>query len=152
MTNYDAVVAILRTQREARQWTDEAVATDLCTQLGLDPQGEATHATVSSGDPQAVTEDDVTAHEQAAYNAQQKAKEARAELNAQQQAEGAEPTPSSQPPSADPLDLAPGTMEPNLPPVPAPAAAVEEPPEDPEQDKARAKMAADASKRDAKHK
>jgi hypothetical protein len=126
MNNHEAVVAVLRRHREARAWTDEAAATEVLAQLGLDAGGEAKDAT-PAGDPSAVSEDEVTAHEQAAANAVQKAKEAREQLNQQQQAEGAEPTTASRPPSRDPLDLAPGTMEPNLPPVPAPASALEAP-------------------------
>ena len=158
MNNHEAVVACLRNQREARNWTDESAATAVLQQLGLDPQGEAKDATPTPEDT-GLTEDAVTAHEQAAYEAVQKAKQAREELNRQQQAEGADQTPASRPPSTDPADLAPGTMEPNLPPVPAPAHALEPPtpptPPEPEPEpvlegskKARAKAADEAGNSD----
>jgi hypothetical protein len=126
MTNYEAVVAILRGQREARQWTDEAVATDLCNQLGLDPGGEATKATV------APPSDDAPVG-------------------------GPGLRPDGQPISTHPADLAPGTMEPNLPPVPAAPAQLEQmqPPrddsnDDPAQDQAKSKIKSEQTKAEAK--
>ena len=38
MTNLECAIAVLATHREARRWTDEAVAADLMVQLKLDPQ------------------------------------------------------------------------------------------------------------------
>ncbi len=45
MTNLECTVAVLAKHREARQWTDEAVAAELVAQLGLDPAGDAKNAT-----------------------------------------------------------------------------------------------------------
>lgn len=85
VTNMEATVAVLAAHREARMWNDEAVATDLVAQLGLDPAGTAAHAkpVVMPG----ITEDEVLAHEAAAKEAVAKAKAARDTLNAQK-AEG----------------------------------------------------------------
>ena len=44
MTNLECAIAVLAKQREARRWTDEAVALDLLAQLGLDVAGEAKNA------------------------------------------------------------------------------------------------------------
>ena len=87
-TNLECVIAVLAGHREARQWTDEAVAADLVAQLGLDPAGEAKNAkpVVMPG----ITEDEVVAHETAAKEAADKAKAARDALNAQK-AEAAKP-------------------------------------------------------------
>lgn len=41
MTNLECAVAVLAQHREARKWTDTAVAVDLLAQFGLDPAGEA---------------------------------------------------------------------------------------------------------------
>jgi hypothetical protein len=46
---------VLVSHREARRWTDEAVALDLLAQLGLDAAGEAKNAAVV-GDTSLVTE------------------------------------------------------------------------------------------------
>lgn len=48
MTNLETAVAILAKHREARQWTDEAVAADLLAQLGLDAAAEVTDATAQA--------------------------------------------------------------------------------------------------------
>jgi len=87
-TNLECAVSVLSGHREARQWTDEAVAADLVAQLGLDPAGEAKNAkpVVMPG----ITEDEVVAHETAAKEAADKAKAARDALNAQK-AEAAKP-------------------------------------------------------------
>jgi len=87
-TNLECAVSVLSGHREARQWTDEAVAADLVAQLGLDPAGEAKNAkpVVMPG----ITEDEVVAHETAAKEATVKAKAARDALNAQK-AEAARP-------------------------------------------------------------
>jgi hypothetical protein len=82
MNNLEAVIATLFRHREARGWTDEAVAADVLAQLGLDPAGEATHATPAV-DPNLITEDEVVAAETAAQEAVDKAKAARAALEAQ---------------------------------------------------------------------
>jgi hypothetical protein len=88
ITNLEAAEAVLAAHREARQWTDAAVAADLVAQLGLDPAGEAKNAkpVVMPG----ITEDEVIAHETAAKEAADKAKAARDALNAQK-AEAAKP-------------------------------------------------------------
>lgn len=39
MTNLELVISILAKHREARAWTDEAVAADMLAQLGVDPAG-----------------------------------------------------------------------------------------------------------------
>jgi hypothetical protein len=127
MNNYEATVAILRSQREARAWTDEAVASDLLTQLGVDPAGEAKKATVA---PPA---DDAPVG-------------------------GPGLRPDGQPVSTHPLDLSPGTQEPNLPPVPAAPAQLEQQAapvrddsnDDPAQDLAKSKIKSEQSKADAK--
>ena len=46
MNNMECAVRCLESHREARGWTDSAVATDLLAQLGLDPEGEAKNAVV----------------------------------------------------------------------------------------------------------
>ena len=85
MNNMECVVAVLVAHREARHWTDEAVAMDLVAQLGIDPVGEAKNAkpVVASG----ITEDEVMAHEAAAKEAVAKATAAREALNAQAEEE-----------------------------------------------------------------
>jgi hypothetical protein len=82
MNNHEAVVATLARHREARQWSDDAVARDLMQQLDLNPTGEASKARLLV-DPALITEDEVVAHETAAKVAHQKATEARAKLNGQ---------------------------------------------------------------------
>lgn len=86
MNNLECVVATLVRHREARGWTDDAVATDVLAQLGLDVAGDAAHATPAV-DPSLVTEDEVVAAETAAQEAVDKAKAARDALNAQVEAE-----------------------------------------------------------------
>ena len=85
MTNLEAVIAILAAHREARKWTDEAVAHDLLGQLGLDAAGKAANATpaVKPG----ITEAEVVAHEVAAKEAVDKAQAWRHALNTQAQEE-----------------------------------------------------------------
>jgi hypothetical protein len=80
-TNSEAVLNILASHREARRWTDTAVADDILRQLDLDPVGEAKNA-APVVDP-GITEAEVVAHEAAAKEAVDKAKAARAALNAQ---------------------------------------------------------------------
>lgn len=82
MNNQECVVAVLASHREARQWTDEAVAIDLLAQLGLDPQGDAAHASPIINQS-TITEDEVVAAENAAKEATDKAKAAREALNNQ---------------------------------------------------------------------
>ena len=82
MNNMECVVAVLASHREARHWSDEAVALDLLAQLGLDAQGEAKHAAPVI-DPNMVTEDQVVAAEAAAKEATDKARAAREALDAQ---------------------------------------------------------------------
>jgi hypothetical protein len=89
MNNHEAVVATLARHREARNWTDHAVADDLCQQLDLNPTGEASKARMLV-DPSMISEDEVVAHETAAKLAAQKATEARAKLN-EQKADEAKP-------------------------------------------------------------
>jgi hypothetical protein len=81
MNNLEATVAVLAAHREARQWTDEAVAADLVAQLGLKPDGEAKNAKPVV--PPGITEAEVVAHETAAKEATAKAKAAREALDAQ---------------------------------------------------------------------
>lgn len=40
MTNLDTVIETLAAHREARRWSDEAVAADVLARLGLDPAAE----------------------------------------------------------------------------------------------------------------
>ena len=40
MSNFDYAVDVLFRHREARQWTDEAVARDLLARFGIDPAGD----------------------------------------------------------------------------------------------------------------
>jgi hypothetical protein len=86
MNNMECAIACLTAHREARGWTDQAVAADLLAQLGLDPEGEAKNAVVPH-DPTMITEDEVVAHETAAKEAVDKAKAARDKLHAQTEAE-----------------------------------------------------------------
>jgi hypothetical protein len=86
MNNREAVIAVLVSHREARAWTDEAVADDLLKQLDLKPTGEAKKA-IPAVDPSLVTEAEVVAHEAAAKEAIEKARVARATLNAQAETE-----------------------------------------------------------------
>lgn len=85
MTNLEAAVAVLTKHREARQWSDEAVAADLLTQLGLDAPGDAKNAAPVV--PPGITEDEVLAQEAAAKEAADKAKAAREALDAQAKAD-----------------------------------------------------------------
>lgn len=82
MTNLECAIAVLMSHREARGWTDEAVALDLLGQLGVEAAGEAVHATPVV-DPSLVTEADVVAAEASAREAVDKATSARAALIAQ---------------------------------------------------------------------
>jgi hypothetical protein len=82
MNNIECVVAVLARHREARHWTDEAVAANLLAELGLDPTDKAAHATAAI-DLAQVTEDQVTAAEKAAEQADETARELRARLNDQ---------------------------------------------------------------------
>jgi hypothetical protein len=82
MTNLECTIAILASHREARRWTDEAVALDVLAQLGLDPAGDAAHASPIIN-PQQITEDEVVAAEAAAKEAADKARAAREALGAQ---------------------------------------------------------------------
>jgi hypothetical protein len=82
MNNLQCVIAVLSRHREARKWADEAVATDVLAQLGLDASGEAEHAVIVI-DPTLVTETEVVAAELAVKEATDKAKAARAALDAQ---------------------------------------------------------------------
>jgi hypothetical protein len=99
-TNLACAIAVLSLHREARDWTDEAVAADLLTQLGLDATGEATNARPVV-DPNMVTEDQVTAAEAAAKDATEKAKEARDQLTAQQNANAAQQSADAPAPTPD---------------------------------------------------
>lgn len=85
MTNLECVVAVLTSHREARKWTDEAVAHDLLAQLGLDATGGAAHA-APVVDPSLVTEAEVVAAETVAKEARAKAMAARNALEAQAEA------------------------------------------------------------------
>jgi hypothetical protein len=83
MNNRECVVNVLASHREARQWTDEAVADDLLRQLDLDPEGEAKNA-APVVDP-GISEDEVRAHEEAAKQATDKARAAREAFDAQRE-------------------------------------------------------------------
>jgi hypothetical protein len=85
-TNSECAINVLKTHREARGWTDQAVTADLLVQLGLDPAAEAKNA-VAVVDPSLVTEAEVVAAEAAAKEAVDKARAARDALNAQAEAE-----------------------------------------------------------------
>lgn len=85
MTNLECVIAVLASHREARRWTDEAVAHDLLAQLGLDAAGEAKNAAPVI-DPSLITEAEVVAAEAAAKEAADKARAARDALDAQAEA------------------------------------------------------------------
>jgi len=90
ITDLECAIAVLAVHREARNWTDEAVAADLLTQLGLDARAEAANARPVV-DPNMVTEDQVTAFEAAAKEAADRAKAARDQLTAQENAGAAAP-------------------------------------------------------------
>jgi hypothetical protein len=85
MNNLDCAVATLVLHREARQWDDQAVATDLLRQLGVDPVGEAKNA---RPDPKLVTEEDVARAEAELAAAKDKVEAARAHLEEQKAAAG----------------------------------------------------------------
>ena len=93
VTNLECTVHVLAVHREARGWTDESVAADLLEQLGLDPAGRAKNA-APIPNPDAISEDSVVALENAAKEAAEKAKQARADYKAQQEAEAAENEPA----------------------------------------------------------
>ena len=40
MSNFEYAVEVLFRHREARQWTDEAVARDMLARFGIDPAGD----------------------------------------------------------------------------------------------------------------
>jgi hypothetical protein len=84
-TNQQAAVNVLEVHRTSGTWTPETVAADLLAQLSLDPGAPAKNAKPIH-DPNAITEDEVVAHETAAQIATDKAKAARAELEAQKKA------------------------------------------------------------------
>jgi hypothetical protein len=90
-TNVECVVNVLAAHREARQWSDAAVATDLVAQLGLDPAGNAAKAAPVV--PPGITEDEVLAHETAAKDAVAKAEASRAALKAQRAGDAVGQTP-----------------------------------------------------------
>lgn len=90
MNNQECVVAVLASHREARQWNDETVAIDLLAQLGLDPQGDAAHASPIINQS-TITEDEVVAAENAAKEATDKAKAAREALDAQNKDQSSKP-------------------------------------------------------------
>lgn len=81
MNNFECVVATLARHREARRWTDEAVAHELCAELGIDEAGEAKNATRIPVDP-AITEAEVVAAETTARQAGEKAAAQRATFEA----------------------------------------------------------------------
>ena len=76
MNNQECVVATLARHREARAWTDEAVAADLLAQLGLKPDADAKNA-IEPPDPDVMAEEEVRALEAAAKEASDKATAAR---------------------------------------------------------------------------
>lgn len=82
MTNLELIVALLERHRYARAWDDTAVGRDLLERFGLDPGGVA-EKPIAIIDPNAVTEDEVTAAELAAHDAVKVAEAKRAALNAQ---------------------------------------------------------------------
>lgn len=86
MTNLECAIAVLASHRDARRWTDEAVALDLLAQLGLDAAGEAKNPAPVI-DPAMITEDEVAAAENMAKEAADKAKAAREALDKQAAAE-----------------------------------------------------------------
>jgi hypothetical protein len=81
VNNLETVINVLASHREARQWTDTAVADDILSQLDVDPTGEAKNAApvIVGG----ITEDEVIAAETAAKEAADKATAARDALNRQ---------------------------------------------------------------------
>lgn len=80
MTNLELIVALLERHRYARAWDDAAVGRDLLERFGIDPVGVAANPIP---DPNAVTEDEVTAAELAAHDAAKVAAGKRAALRAQ---------------------------------------------------------------------
>lgn len=82
MTNLECVILVLSSHRDARRWSDEAVALDVLAQLGLDAAGDAVHA-APVVDPSLMSEEEVEAAEAAAKEATDKALAARAALDAQ---------------------------------------------------------------------
>jgi hypothetical protein len=82
MNNLECAVRVLAMHREARKWSDEAVAADMLAQLGLEVDGDAAHASPVIN-PSSITEGEVVAAEVAARDAVDRAKAARAALDAQ---------------------------------------------------------------------
>jgi hypothetical protein len=76
MNNMECVVGTLARHREARMWSDDAVAADLLAQLGLKPDAEAKNA-IEPPDPDVMAEHEVAAFELAAKEASDKATAAR---------------------------------------------------------------------------
>lgn len=82
MNNKECIVAVLTAHREARAWDDNAVASDLISQLGLEADGDAKNARPVIN-PDLMTEDQVKAAEAAAKQATDKARVAREALENQ---------------------------------------------------------------------
>lgn len=85
MTNLECCLAVILHHREARQWSDAAVATDLIAQLGLDPSGVAAKANPAL-DPSLVTPDQVASAEKDAERSAAWMHELRGRMEAQQKA------------------------------------------------------------------
>lgn len=117
MNNHDCAVAVLEAHREARRWTDDAVAADLLAQLGLDPSAEAKNAVLPAAP--GITEDEVVALEAAAKEALDKAHAARAELHGQVHAALVVAVPVH-----EPVAIHPGPSHPAFPAPPAAPAPV----------------------------
>ena len=83
MNNTECAVAVIARHREARTWTDVAVAANLLAELGLDPNGNAAHATANV-DARRVTEDQVAAAEGVAHQHAETAAALRARLDEQE--------------------------------------------------------------------
>ena len=77
-----AIVATLEKHRIARRWDNTVVAADLATELGLDPDSHAEHATAAI-DPDRVSDDQVADAEAAAKRATDDAAKLRAKLDLQ---------------------------------------------------------------------
>jgi len=68
ITNLQCATLVLTKHREARAWDDRLVAADLLGQLGLEPDGNASNATVAD-DPDVPSAEEVAAAEARAQEA-----------------------------------------------------------------------------------
>lgn len=93
MNNLDCTLSILEAHRNARAWSDSAVANDLLNQLGLDPKADAANP-APVVDPE---EAEVAMAEAHAKDVMARAMAARAKLDAKEKARKPAPAAKSAP-------------------------------------------------------